>query len=277
LDGDITGAGTLIKGGAGKLTITGNNAGLEFRCSDQCWNGCRCNYDRIGRDWRHDHQQRDIGPGGSKSRHAPGHGFGCRRRGQRGNRQHWRALCLPGTAGIGLTTITMAGNTTVGASGPWDTDPVKNLGVWGINAGSLSTSGNSYSLTKVGSGQVGLTDATVDAALGNIVVQQGLLALQGNTSSLGNPTNTITIQAGGTVSFYNTAIAWDKRFVLFGNGATANLFNYNGANTIAGPVTLNGNCVIGAAPPARGAPVSLTLSGPISGTGSLIKADSRMC
>ena len=49
------------------------------------------------------------------------------------------------------------------------------------------------------------------------------------------------------------------------------MFNWNGANTIAGPVTLNGNCVIGGAPADRGAPISLTLGGPVDGTGSLTK------
>src|SRR4030095_6916191 len=164
----------------------------------------------------------------------------------------------------GLGAVTLAGDTTFGGSGQWDTDPVKNLGVWGLNSTTLTAS--NYNLTKVGVNQVGLTDTTVDDKLADITVQQGLLALQGGTTSLGNPTNTITIKAGGTVSFFNTGTAWNKNFVLFGNGTTPNLFNYNGANTIIGPITLNSNCVFGAAPPARGAPVSLSLNGPIGGT-----------
>jgi autotransporter-associated beta strand protein len=154
----------------------------------------------------------------------------------------------------------------------WDTDPVKNLGVWGVNSAALSTGGNAYSLTKVGSGQFGLSGATVDLKLGHIDVQQGLLALQGGTDSLGDPSSNIIVRAGATVSFYDTSTLWDKKFVLFGNGANANLFNYNGINTIIGSVQLNGNCVIGAAPSARGTPVSLALNGPIVGTGNLIKA-----
>ena len=38
------------------------------------------------------------------------------------------------------------------------------------------------------------------------------------------------------------------------------LFNWSGANTVAGPVTLNGNCVIGGAPPTA-TPISLTWRG----------------
>ena len=49
------------------------------------------------------------------------------------------------------------------------------------------------------------------------------------------------------------------------------MFNWNGAVTIVGPLTLNGPCVIGGAPADRGAPVSLTLSGLVDGAGSLTK------
>ena len=81
-----------------------------------------------------------------------------------------------------------------------------------------------------------------------------------------SPSN-IIVRAGATVSFYDTGTQWDKKFVFFGNGSNPNLFNYNGNNIIVGEVTLNGNCVIGAAPSARGTPVSLALNGPIKGTG----------
>ncbi len=82
---------------------------------------------------------------------------------------------------------------------------------------------------------------------------------------------TLTVRAGATVSFSSTTTLWNKRFLLFGNGTTPNLFNYNGANTIVGPVTLVGNCVVGAAPPDRGTPASLTLSGRLDGSGGLTK------
>jgi len=180
---------------------------------------------------------------------------------------------LSGTAGIGFTGITLAGDTTVGGSGPWDTDPVKNLGVWGLNSGTLSTGSSNYNFIKTGLNQFGLSGSTtVDPALGNIDVQQGLLALQGSVSSLGDPGSNITIRAGATVSFFDTTTLWVKNFILFGDGATANLFNYDGANTIAGPITLNGSCVFGAAPLARGTPLSLTISSAIGGSGSLLKS-----
>ena len=91
-------------------------------------------------------------------------------------------------------------------------------------------------------------------------------------NGLGDPGSNITIRASATVSFYDTTTPWAKNFILFGDGSTPNLFNYNGANSIVGPVTLNGNCVIGAAPLARGTPVSLTISSTIGGTGGFVKS-----
>jgi len=79
------------------------------------------------------------------------------------------------------------------------------------------------------------------------------------------------VRAGGTVSFFDTTIAWAKNFAVFGNGTTPSLLNYNGANTVAGPVTLSGNCLIGGVPADRGTPVSLTLSGPVGGGGGITK------
>jgi autotransporter-associated beta strand protein len=177
----------------------------------------------------------------------------------------------PNAAGNGLVDVTLVGDTALGGPGSWDTDPVKNLGVWGIT-GSLNTGSTNFNLIKVGLNQVSLSGGVVvDPALGNIDVQAGMFALQGSVSSLGDPGSNITVHAGATVSFFDTTTPWDKKFVLTGDGVTPNLFNYDGANTIVGSVNLNGNCVIGAAPAARGTPIQLSLNGPVIGTGSLIK------
>src|SRR5262249_45894688 len=161
-------------------------------------------------------------------------------------------------------------NVTIGGTGPFNTDPIHNLG-YIVLANSISTGGNNYNLTKVGQNQVSVFNATVDSALGNIDVQQGMLNFQGSTSSMGNPASNITVRAGAILSFYDTSTVWTKNFILFGDGSTPNIFNYDGTHTIAGPVTLNGNCVFGGAPVGRGAPVSITFNGPLSGSGALIK------
>jgi len=170
-----------------------------------------------------------------------------------------------------LADVTLTGDTTFGGSGPWNTDPVLNRGRWDIRNGSLNGGGHAFNLTKTGSNQVSLAGTAVDATLGDIHVQQGALGFEGATTSMGDSTKTLTVAAGATVIFFDTTTEWNKKFVLFGNGVTPSLFNWNGANTIAGPVTLNGNCVIGGAPADRGTPISLTLRGPVDGTGSLTK------
>ncbi|MCI0746009.1 MAG: autotransporter-associated beta strand repeat-containing protein [Verrucomicrobia subdivision 3 bacterium] len=170
-----------------------------------------------------------------------------------------------------LTTVALMGNASFGGSGPWNTDPVSNRGRWDIRNGTLASGAQPFTLTKVGSNQVTLAGTLVDAALGDIDVQEGMLQFEGATTSMGDPTATLTVRAGATVSFFDTTTAWDKKIVLFGNGATPSLFNWMGANTIAGPVTLNGNCVIGGAPADRGTPVSLTLNGSVEGAGGLTK------
>jgi fibronectin-binding autotransporter adhesin len=271
LDGDITGAGSLIKDGAGTLIISGNNAALGSVVQINGGTAKAASTTALGSTGVTINNSATLDIAGRNLGSIPvtasGPGVGGS-----GAITSTGAPLLTGASGIGIGSLALAGNTTVGASGPWDTDPVKNLGVWGVNGAALSTSGNAFMLTKVGSGQFGLSGATVDPKLGHIDVQQGLLALQGGTDSLGDPSSNIIVRAGATVSFYDTSTQWDKKFVLFGNGANANLFNYNGINTIIGSVQLNGNCVIGAAPSARGTPVLLALNGPIVGTGSLIKA-----
>ncbi|HSU53394.1 MAG TPA: hypothetical protein VLT36_04985, partial [Candidatus Dormibacteraeota bacterium] len=138
-----------------------------------------------------------------------------------------------------------------------------------------NTGSNSFSLTKAGPNQISLNNATVDPALGHIDVQAGMLNFQGSTSSMGNPASNIIVRAGATLSLYDTTTPWDKHFILFGDGTTPNIWNYNGTHTIAGSIAMNGSCVFGGAPAGRGVPVSVTLAAPVIGTGALISADAQ--
>jgi autotransporter-associated beta strand protein len=266
IDGMLTGSGTLIKAGSGTLTLAGDNSGLSSV----------------------------VQINGGTVRAAVPNSLGLAgvtiASGAKLNVSGQNLAALPVVAGgagpdgagaivnngaaqeFALGNVTLTANTAFGGSGPWSTDPVQNSGRMDINGNTLSTGNQPYTLTKVGLNQVTLRDCTVDTALGNIDVQAGLLALQGGTSSLGNPNSTLTVQPGASVSFFDTATPWDKKFVLVGNGTTASLINYNGNNTIMGPVMLDGNCVVSSVPADRGLPVSLTLLGPLGGTGALIKS-----
>jgi fibronectin-binding autotransporter adhesin len=134
--------------------------------------------------------------------------------------------------------VTLAGDTTFGGSGRWD---IRS----GAGGGALSTGGNPYNLTKTGANQVSLVSVVVDPALGNVDVQQGSLALQENTTGLGNPADTLTVESGASLEFYKLTNELDKVITLVGSGSGAySISNDSGANVILGPVTLSGDCSI---------------------------------
>jgi autotransporter-associated beta strand protein len=175
------------------------------------------------------------------------------------------------TAGSALHNVTLGTNATIGGSGHWNTDPILNLGYFVITDSLLS--GGPRTLTKVGQNQISIMNAFVDGALGDIDIKDGMLNFHGTTSSMGDSSSNIIVRAGATLSFYDTSTSWDKKFVLFGDGVNPTIFNYNGTHSIVGSINLTGNCLFSGAPVGRGLPVSLTCSGPINGSGALVKPD----
>lgn len=167
------------------------------------------------------------------------------------------------TASPALTNITLTGNTTFGASqGRWDLRSPG--GTTGNPATStLSTSGNAYNLNKVGSQFFGLVSTTVDPALGNVDVQGGTFDFEGNTTGLGDPTKTLTVENGATLEFWSATNQLNKQIQL-NDGAI--VLSGNGNNMIAGPMTLNGNENLNVISGS-----SLTLNGSVTGSGSLNK------
>jgi autotransporter-associated beta strand protein len=175
-----------------------------------------------------------------------------------------------------LTRVTLAGDTAFGGPGAqalggspqgrWDirltssgpTDPAQS---------SLSTSSNPYNLFKIGTNYVGIVNVTVDPALANVDIQGGTLSLQYNTTCIGNPTNTLTVRAGADLDFFNSTNLWNKIFIVNGDGVSTNLSTSSGANTMVGPVALNGNCTVNTS-----AGTSLTLAGGAGGNGGVTKA-----
>jgi len=168
-----------------------------------------------------------------------------------------------------VTNITLAGNTVIGGTGRWD---LRSLGGTTGNpaAATLGTGGQPYNLTKVGANFIGIVAATVDPNLANIDLQGGTLDIEGNTTGLGNPTNTLTVENGATLFFYQPTNKLNKVFVMQ-DGSTFD--NSSGATAVIGPVLLNTN--------ASGGPAdvtfdcggsSLAFSNVISGPGNLNKS-----
>src|SRR6185369_8877219 len=81
--------------------------------------------------------------------------------------------------------------------------------------------------------------ATIDSALANITINQGILAFQTSTNSMGDPTKTLSIGSGAIVGFYNTTIAMNKITTLTGGTMWAES-GTGSQNTFAGPVMLTG-------------------------------------
>ncbi len=157
-----------------------------------------------------------------------------------------------------MGNVTLAGDTTFGGVGRWD-----------IRGGTatLSTSGNPYTLNKVGTNYIAIVSVSVDGALGDINVLSGLLSFESGTTGMGDSSHTLTVSSGATLQLYGTTATFVKQLVLNGNGAatTLNCGNGNG-NIFAGPITLNGNCIFGTA-----SGTALVLSGGMTGNGSFIQ------
>ena len=153
------------------------------------------------------------------------------------------------TAQQALRFVTMAGDTTFGGV---SNAGAANSGRWDIRGttsaqSSLSTNGHAYNLTKVGNNQVSLVATTVDPALGDVTVNQGVLELE-LTTTLGDPTHTVTVDGGAgtpgtmdnaTLQFYNMATPLNKNVVLQNGGSL-----YAKSNSLATDNTISGNVYI---------------------------------
>ena len=162
-----------------------------------------------------------------------------------------------------LRNVTLTGDTTLGGTGRWD---IRAASSSSTNGCSLVSSGQPYKLTKVGSNQVSLVAVSVDPALGDVDVKEGVFAVQTVTSQLGNPARTITVFPGATLELWNLNTApLNKRIVLSNN---ATVWNESGSSIITGPITLTNGTVtfnLGG--------TSLTVSNnAVTGPGGLIKS-----
>ena len=170
-----------------------------------------------------------------------------------------------------VTNITLAGDISIGGTGRWD---LRSLGGTTGNP-ALATlncaGGQPYNLMKTGNNFIAIVAATVDTNMANIDLQSGTLDIEGNTTGLGNPTNTLTVETGATLFFYQPTNQLNKVFVMK-DGSW--IQNSSGATALIGPVILSTNI--------SGGPgdvnfncggTSLAFSNVISGPGNLNKVN----
>ena len=115
----------------------------------------------------------------------------------------------------------------------------------------------------------------VDSALGNININQGILAFQTSTSSMGDPTSTVSVASGATLGFWGASNVMNKLCTL--NGGT--IWGESGTgtqNTFAGAITVNssggtldaGSVLTGGTANANAV---LNITGAIGGNGRITK------
>lgn len=156
-----------------------------------------------------------------------------------------------------LRLVTMTGDATVGGTGRFD---IRN--VEGIAA--LDTGGHAYKLTKKGANQFSLVGVTVDPALGEVDIQEGVFGFE-TTSTLGDAITSITIGYNASIRFWNLNNGFYKPLVLKGGTTIANLDNGSGSSTIIGPVTNLAQSVWNVAG------TSMRVSSDVTGAGGITK------
>src|SRR5204862_7314963 len=93
-----------------------------------------------------------------------------------------------------------------------------------IRAGTVSrldTTGQPFNIAKVGTNQVSLVSITnVDAALGDIDIQQGTFSVQNNTGQLGDPSKTLTVRTNATLDLFALNLFPLNKIIALQNLAT---------------------------------------------------------
>jgi autotransporter-associated beta strand protein len=165
-----------------------------------------------------------------------------------------------------LAALTLTSDTTFGGVGRFDIRAAV------IPSTNMSTGGHAYGFTKVGANQLWLDDTGMDPALANIAVQAGKLVLV-RVTTLGNPTNTVTIYSNAYLSLYNSGntnlgyAVVTKKLVL-NDGAS--LENLSATNIYGGPIVLNGAGYM------VGNGNSMELTNVISGIGTLVETNNSL-
>ncbi|WP_367873537.1 beta strand repeat-containing protein [Luteolibacter sp. Populi] len=153
----------------------------------------------------------------------------------------------------GFRSLTLSADATIGGSGRWDLRP--------ITAGQALIDLANHKLTKTGGNFIALVDGTMSNP-GTIDIETGTLSF---TRSVVSGSGAITVKNGAILLLENyTSGSFSKQVVLEGS-----TFRNTGANlTSASDVSFSGASTISV-----GVGNTFTLTNPVSGTGTLTKAD----
>lgn len=159
---------------------------------------------------------------------------------------------LANTLAVGVGSLTLTGNATIGGIGRWDVRPTAP------SAGSVNLNG--FTLTKSGSNFMGLVDSFLGD--GTINVNSGTLAFTRLTDT---GIGAVNVNAGAAMWFENYTAGLFSRAV---NLTDATLHFQSTANfPISSTLTLIGNPTLEAADAAR----AFTVLGDVGGSGNLLK------
>ena len=162
-----------------------------------------------------------------------------------------------------LRTVTLAGDVTFGGTARWD---IRNAG----GNATLSSGGSPFKITKVGTNQVSLVGVTVDAALGEVEIQQGNFSVQTTTTQLGDAGATLLVHGGATLGLFGlNAVPLHKAITLRDQGR---VWSENGSNIINGQIVLDGTAIFDVAN--AGTAPTLIVNAEIGGLGGLVKIGS---
>ncbi len=257
ISGSMSGSGSLEKKGAGKLTLSGSNSftGATTISNGQVVMGST---NALGPT----NVSTAITINNSGSLDIGSNSLGIRQVSVKGSGTDGSGAIVNNSGAEqqnAFRSLTLAGNTTLGGSVRWD---VRGTGA--------TLTGNTYNLTKTGSNSIFLVDLG-NTGLGNVVVNQGALCIQG-TTVLDDLTKTVTVNTGGTLTFWNTGTAnpINRALTLNGGAMGTRATDAGTTNVYGGSVTLTSSGGILDVTNTT----SVTVSGQIGGSGMLSKSGS---
>jgi fibronectin-binding autotransporter adhesin len=160
-----------------------------------------------------------------------------------------------------LRNVTLAGDVIFGGASRWD---IRNTG----GDATLNSGANPFKITKIGSNQVSLVGVAVDAALGDVDVQQGTFRVQ-TTGAIGNPSSTLTVHGNASLALFNLDTPFHKTVML---QQGSRVWGESGSNIVNGQIVVEGNAVFDVAN--AGTTPILIVNAEIGGAGGLVKVGS---